>query len=311
MFPAPLLYCLESSSPKILTHTRGVCSELPVNLVDLRQVNEMKKTTIEIPDPLFLKAKIRAARDGLSMRDLFLRAPFFLIFAILITACAAPTAVPPTATLTPMTPTATLEPSPTATQPAPREGVGTATPEAVNVATMSEFDRAWFNEAGKVVEVADLYGAGEAKITVAQVKEPTEGQVLNYEEMFSLDQESFANGPVTLNRISLKGLTIERISQLNVDIADNMRVGDGKWCVFQFGTLVGGKQVSFEMVVKGNFFNGKLGQDIFTQWEPGEVVSGGLTFSYYPSGGVTMDDLDNYILNEKGLSGAELKLLST
>jgi len=174
---------------------------------------------------------------------------------------------------------------------------------------MSEFDRAWFNEAGKVVEVADLYGAGEAKITVAQVKEPTEGQVLNYEEMFSLDQESFANGPVTLNRISLKGLTIERISQLNVDIADNMRVGDGKWCVFQFGTLVGGKQVSFEMVVKGNFFNGKLGQDIFTQWEPGEVVSGGLTFSYYPSGGVTMDDLDNYILNEKGLSGAELKLL--
>jgi len=28
------------------------------------------------------------------------RAPFFLIFAILITACAAPTSVPPTATLT-------------------------------------------------------------------------------------------------------------------------------------------------------------------------------------------------------------------
>ena len=43
-------------------------------MVELRQVNEMKKTTIEIPDPLFLKAKIRAARDGLSMRDLFLRA---------------------------------------------------------------------------------------------------------------------------------------------------------------------------------------------------------------------------------------------
>ena len=100
-------------------------------MVDLRQVNEMKKTTIEIPDPLFLKAKIRAARDGLSMRDLFLRAPFFLIFAILITACAAPTAVPPTATLTPMTPTATLEPSPTATPPAPTEWavVPTATPE--------------------------------------------------------------------------------------------------------------------------------------------------------------------------------------
>jgi len=209
--------------------------------------------------------------------------------------------------LTPMTPTATLEPSPTATQPAPREGVGTATPEAVNVATMSEFDRAWFNEAGKVVEVADLYGAGEAKITVAQVKEPTEGQVLNYEEMFSLDQESFANGPVTLNRISLKGLTIERISQLNVDIADNMRVGDGKWCVFQFGTLVGGKQVSFEMVVKGNFFNGKLGQDIFTQWEPGEAVS--VDFAYSPYDGVTMDDLDNYFINKKDRSEAELKTI--
>jgi hypothetical protein len=84
----------------------------------------MKKTTIEIPDPLFLKAEIRAARDGLSMRDLFLRALFFLIFVILITACAAPTSVPPTATLTPMTPIATLEPSPTATPPAPTEGAG-------------------------------------------------------------------------------------------------------------------------------------------------------------------------------------------
>ena len=50
------------------------------------------------------------------------RAPFFLIFAILITACAAPTSVPPTATLTPMTPIATLEPSPTATPPAPTAG---------------------------------------------------------------------------------------------------------------------------------------------------------------------------------------------
>lgn len=53
-------------------------------------------------------------------------ASFLLVF--LFTACAAPTAVPPTATLTPMPPTATLEPSPTATQPAPTEGVGTATP---------------------------------------------------------------------------------------------------------------------------------------------------------------------------------------
>ena len=57
------------------------------------------------------------------------RAPFFLIFAILITACAAPTSVPPTATLTPMTPIATLEPSPTATPPAPTEGAATATAE--------------------------------------------------------------------------------------------------------------------------------------------------------------------------------------
>ena len=56
--------------------------------------------------------------------------PFFLLALIfLISACAAPAAVPPTATLTPMMPTATLEPSPTATQPAPTEGVGTATPE--------------------------------------------------------------------------------------------------------------------------------------------------------------------------------------
>jgi len=62
-----------------------------------------------------------------------MRGPFFLIFAILITACAAPTSVPPTATLTPMTPIATLEPSPTATPPAPTEWavVPTATPESL------------------------------------------------------------------------------------------------------------------------------------------------------------------------------------
>jgi superoxide dismutase len=43
----------------------------------------------------------------------------FLLFFFLA-ACAAPTAVPPTATLAPMQPTATLEPSPTATQSAPK-----------------------------------------------------------------------------------------------------------------------------------------------------------------------------------------------
>ena len=52
------------------------------------------------------------------------RAPFFLIFAILITACAAPPSVPPTATLTPMTPAVTMEPSPTATP----EATATLTP---------------------------------------------------------------------------------------------------------------------------------------------------------------------------------------
>jgi len=31
------------------------------------------KTTIEIPEPLFRQAKARAALDGLSLRDLFLR----------------------------------------------------------------------------------------------------------------------------------------------------------------------------------------------------------------------------------------------
>jgi len=172
---------------------------------------------------------------------------------------------------------------------------------------MSEFDRAWFNEVGKVVEVADLYGSGEAKITVAQVKEPTDGQALNYEEMFSLDQESATKGPFTYKRLSLQNLTVERVSLLKVDIADNTRVGDGEWCVFQFGTLVGGKQVSFEMVVKGNFFNGKLGQDIFTQWEPGEAVS--VDFAYSPYDGVTMDDLDNYFINKKDRSEAELKTI--
>jgi hypothetical protein len=31
------------------------------------------KTTIEIPDPLFRQAKVQAARDGLALRDLFVR----------------------------------------------------------------------------------------------------------------------------------------------------------------------------------------------------------------------------------------------
>ena len=31
------------------------------------------KTTIEIPDPLFRQAKARAAMDGLTLRDLFVR----------------------------------------------------------------------------------------------------------------------------------------------------------------------------------------------------------------------------------------------
>ena len=31
------------------------------------------KTTIEIPEPLFRQAKARAAMDGLSLRDLFVR----------------------------------------------------------------------------------------------------------------------------------------------------------------------------------------------------------------------------------------------
>ena len=31
------------------------------------------KTTVEIPDPLFRQAKAKAAKDGLTLRDLFVR----------------------------------------------------------------------------------------------------------------------------------------------------------------------------------------------------------------------------------------------
>ena len=86
------------------------------------------------------------------------RAPFFLIFAILITACAAPTSVPPTAMLMPMTLTATLEPSPTAT---PEAGPATATATAEIVDLL-----AWYSagENGEIVgQEGDLclFGATE------------------------------------------------------------------------------------------------------------------------------------------------------
>jgi len=61
------------------------------------------------------------------------------LLAFFLASCAAPTVVPPTATLTPVTPTATLEPSPTATQPTATE-TPTPEPEKFDAATWSTMD---------------------------------------------------------------------------------------------------------------------------------------------------------------------------
>jgi hypothetical protein len=121
---------------------------------------------------------------------------------------------------------------------------------------MAQFERQDYWEQGKSVAVEDLYGAGPATITMEKVTTASPGQVLDYQELDTLDQPSGDFGGITLNRLKLMNLTVEATSLLRVDVQDNTQLPDGEWCVMRFGTLVNGQQTSFEVVVSGNAFNG-------------------------------------------------------
>ena len=172
---------------------------------------------------------------------------------------------------------------------------------------MSQYDRAWFDEVGRTVKVTNLYSIGEATLTVEEIKKPAEGQVLEYRELLPLDQETRVKNSVTIKGLNIQFLTVEQMSLVIVDIADNagMKVADGEWCVFRLGALLNGKQVSFGIVTKGNFFKKQLGRDIFAAWEPGEMIWA-LYISYFPDGELTREEGEGLINRDAVASEEDL-----
>jgi len=182
----------------------------------------------------------------------------------------------------------------------------TATPEAgevvVTIDNMEQFDSAWYDEEGKVVEVSDLYGEGSATITIEQVKQLDEGQELVYHELETLDQNPGTVGSYKNDYLLLKNLTLEQASLIKIDLADNTRVGDGYWSVFRMGTLINGQHTSFSIFVTGNPFTGVSTEDIFEDWQAGDPVQR-LIVGYLPGGGLTLEYMESQIENQPSSLG--------
>jgi hypothetical protein len=180
--------------------------------------------------------------------------------------------------------------------------------QAVEISTMEEFEREWYHEEGKIIKVADLYGAGAATITVEKVEIPEPGQELTYEKLDWLDQRAvtLGNSNIRVDGLTLMNLTVEGKSLLAVDLDDNSLAADGDWCLFRLGALLDGRQVSFDLVVNGNVFQGTTGRSIYDNWGIGDIVNN-LLLLFFPLGNVSFADLEMH-RNKNGLSDEEIKV---
>ena len=240
------------------------------------------------------------------------------ISVFLLVSCAAPT---PQATITPQTSevseTSEVLTS-TPTQTPASTPTSTFTPEPtlptydIELASMDQFERQTYWEQGTVIAVEDLYGAGPATISIEQVEEAKPGQVLDYQQLDYLDQQSGDFGGITINRITLMNLTLEAKSLVRVDIGDNSQIADGEWCVMRLGTLVNGAHTSFEVVVSGNITDNTTGRSICEDWKVGDIVDA-LGLSFFPQGNVSIDHIREHMLvgglDEQGISIRLFELL--
>lgn len=225
---------------------------------------------------------------------------FALVFVLI--ACSAPAPVIPTAPVTLTVPPTSIPTSiPTLTETATPIPTETATVEPAptfEIASMAEFDPAWYKEVGKVIEVADLYGAGAATITVEAEKLPTEGQVLEYQTLVHKTDASVNIRGVRLDKINLGNLTIEGMRLVKVDLADNTINADGYWLVLQLGTKFDSNQLSFTMVDTGNVFMDHLPEKIFENWQAGQSI-GSMSTSLSAKGLSTDDRETLFNLGDK------------
>lgn len=196
-------------------------------------------------------------------------------------------------------PTMTAAPTETATEAPTVAPTETAMP-TFEIASMAEFDQAWYKEVGKVVEVADLYGAGAATITVEAEKLPAEGQVFAYEEMEKVNTTVISFLGKKLEVYLLRNLKVESMSLVSIDVADNSVIADGKWCLFKFGTLRNGKLVHFGILADGNLFMNTTSQQVFDGTNVGDMV--GMSFEIFPSGGVTLEKFAKNVLVKRKLA---------
>lgn len=159
--------------------------------------------------------------------------------------------------------------------------------EAEQVASMAEMDYSLLWEKGAVIEVADYWGAGRAVMTVEDTKGGTEE--IRYEEKLLINPESTHSGDFVIERLAFQNLTVEEMSLVSVDLADNEQVADGQLCILRLGTLYNGEQVSFQVVVGGNVFGDLDPERLFESLKRGDsilmevgIVTGGETnLGYY------------------------------
>lgn len=144
---------------------------------------------------------------------------------------------------------------------------------------MGEFDPAWYTDVGKVVEVKDLYGAGAALITILDVKNLPEGQVIRVLKFRS-------NGKSNLDPYTIWNVGVVSVQLIDVDLKTNVMpdgqpIGDGKWCriVGQIDVAGRGQLTTFTVINKGNIFNGNDTEKCFNEFNPGDVISMALYFS--------------------------------
>lgn len=145
---------------------------------------------------------------------------------------------------------------------------------------MAEFPHDKSFEKGTVVTVDDLYGVGEARLEVVDVKTVPEGAQFEYRKARFIngnEKSHILEHPISLLFVS--NVTVESLSLIKVDIANNEQVADGAYTVMRLGSLVDGEPVSFELWVAGNMFMEVTAQDIFKTFTPGDIIRFDVGFS--------------------------------
>lgn len=219
---------------------------------------------------------------------------FALIFVLI--ACSAPAPVIPTAPVTlTVQPTSIPTSIPTLTETATPMPTETATVEPAptfEIASVAEFDPRLYNEVGTVINLVDNeYGIGQ--IVVEGIKMPEPNQVIK----LPTDMHSQNSNPSELPGFTLDTKTVQNVKIQEMRLLKVTGEYNGYWVFVQVGGMKSDQEVSFGVMISGNFSENLVPEEFFKNHKIGDKLAV-LSLIYSPKD-VTREVFENFFLSEE------------